>query len=201
MKKKGMILIAAALVLLAGALVYANQPRSTLLTNIEPEETQVNRDGIVDIFEEDVPMAEEPVQDDYAGLDETQVAYVKEVVELVNAARAKKGLQPLRLDPVLRAAAQIRAAECVKTFSHTRPDGRPYKSAIADAGVNASYTGENVASGYQSAQQVVDGWLNSPGHCANIMNEKFTRIGVGLEKNSGNGYRGYAWSQLFANDG
>jgi len=224
MKKKGLVLITAVLVL-AFALFYANAPRSALLTNIEPEEsagvnqdTGVAEDGLeiledevpladgpagdgVEILEDEVPLADEPVADDYAGLGETEIAFVKEVVELVNAARAEGGVAPLRLDPTLRAAAQIRAAECVKEFSHTRPDGRPYKSAITDAGIKASYTGENVATGQKTAQQVVTSWLNSPGHRANIMNERFTRIGVGLSVNTGNKYRGYAWSQLFANDG
>ena len=85
----------------------------------------------------------------------------------------------------------------MKVFSHTRPDGTSYKTAISEAGVVSNYTGENVACGHSSAQQVVKAWLNSPGHKDNILNSNFTKIGVGLEKNVGNGYRGYAWAQLF----
>ena len=77
------------------------------------------------------------------------------------------------------------------------PDGTPYKTAIAEAGVQSNYTGENVATGHTSPQQVVSRLLKSEGHRANIVNEKFTRIGIGLEKNVGNRYGGYSWSQLF----
>ena len=91
----------------------------------------------------------------------------------------------------------VRAGECVSTFSHTRPNGTKYKTAIAEAGVVSNYTGENVASGYTSAKQVVSGWLNSEGHRANILNEKFTKLGVGFVANTGNRYKGFAWSQLF----
>lgn len=148
------------------------------------------------------PPAEEPEPetpaDTWEGLDETQIAYVKEIVELVNEAREEAGLAPLTLDPALRSAAQVRAKECVSTFSHTRPNGTPYKTAIAEAGVESKYTGENVATGQKTAQKVMQSWMNSEGHRANILNENFTKIGVGLEPNVGNRYKGYAWAQLFA---
>ena len=122
---------------------------------------------------------------------------MNEVLELVNKARADAGLAALELDPALCGAAQVRAKECVGTFSHTRPDGTKYKTAISEAGVDSNYTGENVATGHTSARQVVDAWLRSEGHRANILNEKFTKLGVGFSPNTGNRYRGYAWSQLF----
>ena len=102
----------------------------------------------------------------------------------------------LELDPVLCKAAQVRAAECEISFSHTRPDGTKYKTAITDAGISSGYTGENVATGYTTADQAMAGWLKSEGHRANILNERFTKIGIASKKNN-NQYGGYTWEQLF----
>jgi uncharacterized protein YkwD len=202
MKKKYLVsVLAAAVVLLAGGAFFLN-PAADLLENDPVQEAPDG--GFLDIEDEDTPLGELPTEetpaepiDPYEGLDATQKKYVDEVVALVNQAREKEGLQPLTLDPLLRKGAQVRAAECVKSFSHTRPNGSSYKTAISEAGVVSNYTGENVACGHSSAQQVVKAWLNSPGHRDNILNSNFTKIGVGIEKNVGNGYRGYSWSQLF----
>lgn len=154
----------------------------------------------VTIEDEAVPMGQTPeegaVPDWTEGLDEMQIASVNAILEKVNAARAGEGLAALELDPVLCQAARVRAAECEKSFSHTRPDGTKYKTAIAEAGISSSYTGENVATGYTTADQAVTGWLNSEGHRANIMNDRFTKIGIAVKKNN-NQYGGYTWEQLF----
>jgi uncharacterized protein YkwD len=198
MKKKHIItLLAAVLILVAGGSFLLN-PSADLLENDPVEESE----GFFDILDEAAPLSDLPAEetepvDPYEGLDATQIKYVDEIVKLVNEARAKEGLQPLTLDPLLRQGAQVRAEECVKVFSHTRPNGTSYKTAISEAGVVSNYTGENVACGHSSPQQVVKAWLNSPGHRDNILNSNFTKIGVGLEKNVGNGYKGYSWSQLF----
>ena len=123
---------------------------------------------------------------------------IKELSVLVNEAREEAGLEPLYLTPIVSTFAEKRAVELSDYFSHVRPDGSSYKTAITAAGVESNYTGENVATGYTTAKQVVQGWLGSKGHRANILNENFTQIGVGLEKNTGNRYGGYAWTQLFA---
>ena len=199
MKKKYLVSILAVMVILVAGGAFMLTPTADLLENDPVEE--VPDDGFFDIEDEGPPLSDLPVDgepvDPYEGLDATQKKYVDEVVTLVNQAREKEGLQPLTLDPQLRKGAQVRAAECVKVFSHTRPDGSSYKTAISEAGVVSNYTGENVACGHTSAQQVVKAWLDSPGHRDNILNSNFTKIGVGLEKNVGNGYKGYAWSQLF----
>ena len=202
MKKKYLVsVLAVAVILLAGGAFLLN-PTMDLLENDLVEE--IPDGGFWDIEDEDTPLGELPTEetpaepvDPYEGLDATQKKYVDEIVTLVNEAREKEGLQPLTLDPLLRKGAQVRAEECVKVFSHTRPNGSSYKTAISEAGVVSNYTGENVACGHSSAQQVVKAWLNSPGHRDNILNSNFTKIGVGIEKNVGNGYRGYSWSQLF----
>ena len=119
--------------------------------------------------------------------------YAAEVVRLVNAERAKEGLSALKSDSTVQSAAQVRAQEIVSTFSHTRPNGSSCFTALEAAGVRYSGAGENIAYGQKSPEDVVNAWMNSPGHRANIMNKNFTTIGVGCYK-SGNTYY---WSQFF----
>lgn len=116
-------------------------------------------------------------------------AYAQEVVNLVNAERAKEGLSALSIDSKVTAAAQVRATEIKTSFSHTRPDGRSCFTALAEAGASYSGAGENIAIGQKTPSEVVTAWMNSPGHRANIMNANFKYIGVGVN--------GTAWAQLF----
>lgn len=121
-------------------------------------------------------------------------AYVLRVVELVNEERAKAGLNPVTLRKDISAAAQVRAQETEVSFSHTRPDGTKFTTALAQAGVTYRGAGENIAWGQRTPEQVMNGWMNSAGHRANILNEKFTSIGVGYYQNAaGTNY----WTQLF----
>lgn len=151
------------------------------------------------ISDAQIPLANAPSTsaDWKTALTETQLTEVQDVLQLVNEARANAGVSPLTLDPMLCKAAQVRATECVTTFSHTRPDGTAYSTALSEQGVSASYVGENVATGYQDAQAVVSGWINSDGHRANILNSNYKHIGIGMAENTGTIYRGYSWSQLF----
>lgn len=116
-------------------------------------------------------------------------AYAQEVVNLVNAERAKEGLSPLSIDSKVTAAAQVRATEIKTSFSHTRPDGRSCFTALAEAGASYSGAGENIAIGQKTPSEVVTAWMNSPGHRANIMKPNFKYIGIGIN--------GTAWAQLF----
>lgn len=199
MKKRYLVFLFTA-VLCAGSLLWVSAPRSALLENDGGEEPPSS----VEIGDSDVPLAQLPdpdqdqEEDPFAAFTQEQRDTMDQVLELVNAAREDAGLAALELDPALCGAAQVRAGECVSTFSHTRPDGTKYKTAIAEAGVVSNYTGENVATGHTSAKQVVEAWMRSEGHRANILNEKFTKLGVGFEPNTGNRYKGFAWSQLFA---
>ena len=204
MKKKYILpLLALALILFVGRFALRGQEASILKNDYVPDEVAEDEFFIED---GDVPLSDLPVEgeeaapavDMYAGLDETQIKYVDEVVALVNKERVKAGLNELTLHYELRLAAQVRAEECVTVFSHTRPNGTSFKTAITEAGAPSSYNGENVALGYTSAQHVVSGWMSSPGHRENILNPRFNMIGVGLVKNKGNGYGGYSWCQLFA---
>lgn len=131
---------------------------------------------------------------DQPGTDGSQDAFANEVVRLVNEERAKAGLPALTVDRGAASAAQVRAKEIERSFSHTRPDGSSFNSALTEAGVNFSGAGENIAYGQNSPEKVMEGWMNSSGHRANILNSSYTSIGVGHYQNaSGVNY----WTQLF----
>lgn len=137
---------------------------------------------------------EQPDQSGSNGSQNTQNAWINEVVELVNEERAKAGLSALTVHTGAASAAQVRAKELATSFSHTRPDGSNFSTALKEAGVNYSGVGENIAYGQQSPQAVMEQWMNSSGHRANILNPDFTSIGVGHYKNA-NGVN--YWTQLF----
>lgn len=125
--------------------------------------------------------------------DSTASAYIARVVELVNQERAREGLAPLAVDQSVQTAAQVRAQEIVTSFSHTRPNGSSFSTALKEQNVSYRSAGENIAWGQHSPEEVVNAWMNSAGHRANIMNARFTTIGVGYYQHNGINY----WSQLF----
>lgn len=112
-------------------------------------------------------------------------AYANEVVRLVNAERQSRGLAPVTASASLNAAAQIRAGETTAQFSHTRPDGRGSASVLDDLAIEWRTCGENIAYGYPDAAAVMDGWMHSDGHRANILNANFESIGVGVTEAGG----------------
>lgn len=124
----------------------------------------------------------------------TVSAYAQEVVRLVNIERAKAGLAPLVLDEALCAAAQVRAEEIDISFSHTRPNGGSSFSVLKEMGIAYRACGENIAKGSPTPQRVVQGWMNSAGHRANILHERFTAIGVGVHEDAAGVMH---WAQLF----
>ncbi|MDQ1013834.1 CAP domain-containing protein [Streptomyces afghaniensis] len=118
------------------------------------------------------------------------------VTDLTNRERARAGLPPLAADPLLTAAAQAHSADMVARdfYAHTAPGGsRPWDRAAA-AGSTRRSIGENIACGQRSPAEVVEGWMNSPGHRANILKPGFTHLGVGF---AGGGRAGTYWTQLF----
>lgn len=119
-----------------------------------------------------------------------------DVLDLINKERKAAGLKTVKMNDDLNRVAQLRAAEIAEKWSHTRPNGEEWKTAFADAGVSASYRGENLAKGQYSAEKVVEDWMESEGHKANIMNKKFTKMGVASVVIDGVTY----WVQVFAND-
>ncbi|MBA9048994.1 MULTISPECIES: CAP domain-containing protein [Streptomyces] len=105
-----------------------------------------------------------------------------QIVQLVNAERAKAGCQPLTLNAKLTKAAQEHSADMAahQNMSHTGSDGSDPGTRITQAGYTWSAYGENVAYGYSTAAEVMAGWMSSPGHRANILNCGYQEIGVGL---------------------
>lgn len=115
-----------------------------------------------------------------------------QVFELVNEQRAANGCAALTDDPRLDSAAQAHSDDMAANhyFDHTTPAGVTFDQREKAAGY-PSPGGENIAQGQTSAQQVMTDWLNSPGHRANILNCRFTAIGVGLDTD------GWYWTQDF----
>ena len=127
-----------------------------------------------------------------AGIQSSSAA--SEVVRLTNSARSKNGYAALVEDGVLSEAAAVRAREIARSFSHTRPSGASFSSALSESGVSYLRAGENIASGQKSASEVVNAWMNSPGHRANILNSSYSRIGSASVNIDGTLY----WVQIFA---
>lgn len=140
---------------------------------------------------EEAPPQEEPdAPEESGGVQEAAEA----VTSLVNAARQDAGLSELELDADLCAAAQVRAQEIAQSFSHTRPDGSSCFTILEEFGVSYRAAGENIAMGQRTPEEVMDGWMNSSGHRANILNGTFTSIGVGYYVD---GAGAAHWVQIF----
>ncbi|MBT2758377.1 SafA/ExsA family spore coat assembly protein [Mesobacillus foraminis] len=119
-----------------------------------------------------------------------------QVIQLTNQERAKHGLRPLAANWELSRVARYKSADMrdKNYFSHTSPTyGSPF-TMIKNFGIAYRSAGENIAAGQRTPQEVVNSWMNSPGHRANILNSSYTHIGVGHA--SGGSY-GHYWTQMF----
>lgn len=117
--------------------------------------------------------------------------FEQQVVNLVNQERAKQGLGALSSDAELAKVADVKAKDMYDNnyFDHNSPTyGSPFDM-MRSFGVSYNYAGENIAKGQRTAEQVMNDWMNSPGHRANIMNGNYTKIGVAY-------YNG-VWVQMF----
>ena len=126
-------------------------------------------------------------------LDSKVTGYEQEVIRLVNEIRAENGLKALTYDWELSRVARYKSQDMKDNgyFSHTSPVyGTPFQM-IKNFGISYRSAGENIAKGYSTPQAVVNGWMNSSGHRANILNANYTHIGVGYVA-SGN-----YWTQMF----
>jgi len=120
-------------------------------------------------------------------------AYEAEVIRLVNEIRKENGLQPLTANWELSRVARYKSQDMKDKgyFSHTSPTyGSPYQM-IRAFGLSFRTAGENIAKGYSTPQAVVNGWMNSSGHRANILNASYKQIGVGYVA------QGNYWTQMF----
>ena len=120
-------------------------------------------------------------------------SFEQEVIRLVNEIRIENGLRPLTYDWELSRVARYKSQDMKdnKYFSHTSPVyGSPFQM-MKSFGISYRSAGENIAKGYATPEAVVEGWMNSPGHRANILNSSFTHIGVGYVA------EGRYWTQMF----
>lgn len=127
---------------------------------------------------------------------ETTSSEAQQVLNLVNKERAKVGVQPLTLSEKLTSIANTKAKDMADKnyFSHTSPTyGSPFDM-LKQFGVSYSYAGENIAAGQKTPEEVMNSWMNSSGHKANILNKNYTQLGVGYVKG---GQYGTEWVQLF----
>lgn len=134
---------------------------------------------------------EETEQDQSTAQESNQ--FQKEVTNLTNKEREKNGLAALEIDAAVEKVAQKKSEDMAinNYFSHTSPTyGSPFEM-LQQFEVAYTTAAENIAAGQKSPEEVVTGWMNSPGHRKNILNEKITHIGVGYAEN------GAYWTQLF----
>lgn len=129
----------------------------------------------------------------FAGVSEIESANLEEVCSLTNSERAEVGASQLTLDPKLTELAQAHARDMVQRsyFSHTNPDGQDPFDRLRAASVSYRAAAENIARGQSTPVGVMSSWMNSSGHRTNLLNTRYSRIGVGS-------YQGY-WVQIFTN--
>ncbi|MTI69639.1 MAG: SafA/ExsA family spore coat assembly protein [Firmicutes bacterium] len=123
-------------------------------------------------------------------------ALENEVIRLVNIERSKHGLEMLKGNWQLSRCARYKSKDMVNNnyFAHYSPVyGSPFKM-MENFGLKFTAAGENIAKGQQSPKQVMNSWMNSPGHRNNILSPSFSEIGVGLAKDK---YGTYHWTQMF----
>lgn len=126
-------------------------------------------------------------------VDSSVSAFETEVIRLVNEIRVQNGLKPLTANWELSRVARYKSQDMVdnRYFSHTSPTyGTPFQM-IKAFGLSYRTAGENIAYGQRTPQAVVNAWMNSSGHRANILNSSYTQIGVGYVAN------GHYWTQMF----
>ena len=126
-------------------------------------------------------------------VNQSVTSYEQEVIRLVNEIRAERGLRELTYNWELSRVARYKSQDMYdnRYFSHTSPVyGSPFQM-MKNFGITYRSAAENIARGQSSPQAVVNAWMNSSGHRANILNSSFTEIGVGYVA------EGHYWTQMF----
>lgn len=127
-------------------------------------------------------------------------ALATEIAAGLNSSRRANGLNQLAFDRKLSIAAQGHACDMTQNdfFSHVGSDGSDVKARTRAAGHDDCFVGENIAWGFPRASQIVDGWMNSPGHRQNMLLQGVTKFGIGITKGAGS--KGPNWVLLVARD-
>lgn len=123
--------------------------------------------------------------------------YEQSLLDKVNAARAEVGVEPLHYDPSVAKVAQLKAQDLLTSnyFDHVSPTYGGPSDMLTQFGIKWRASGENIAAGQRSVEEVHEGWMNSPGHYENIVSPLFTHIGFGFTE--GGGDYGTYWVQMF----
>ena len=147
-------------------------------------------DWLIDQFKEYIQVGDDTV------VDAPEASIAREMLDLVNEERRAVGLSELKLSGELSNVAELKAKDMRDQgyFSHTSPTyGSPFEM-METFGIHYKTAGENIAKGQRSVEQVMKEWMNSSGHRANVLNERYTHLGVGyVTDGAGNGY----WVQMF----
>lgn len=122
-----------------------------------------------------------------------------EIVALSNVEREKNGLTALPENPLLQQAAQAKAADMLASdyWAHYSPSGKSPWVFITSAGYKYVYAGENLARDFEDASDVVQAWMNSPSHRANLLDRNFKEIGVAVVEGKLGGRQGILVVQMF----
>ena len=123
-------------------------------------------------------------------------SYASEVADIVNQERTSQGLSPLSYDSQLAELAQTKAEDMAENgyFSHQSPTYGSAFDMMNEAGISYRSAGENIARGQRTPEAVMDSWMNSSGHRANILSSSYSSVGVGYaEDENGTAY----WVQMF----
>ena len=162
-----------------------------------PEKPETPDEGTAGGPAGSTPAEEEtPAEDTGSEPADTVAAYEQEVFDLVNQIREENGLEPFVYNETLAETARAHSQDMIDRnfFDHTNPDGKSPFDRMRDNGLSYSMAAENIAVGYPSPEAVVEGWMNSEGHRANILGG-CEELGVGLALG---GHYGYYWTQCFA---
>lgn len=116
-----------------------------------------------------------------AGWRELPAAIVASLLSsLTNQERNENNLSELRTNPLLEQAAKLKAQDMVKRgyFAHQSPEGRDFSYFLNQVGYDYEYAGENLAINFEDTSEVVNAWMQSPGHRENILKGRYTEMGV-----------------------
>ena len=162
-----------------------------------PEKPETPDEGTAGGTAGSTPAEEEtPAEDAGSEPADTVAAYEQEVFDLVNQIREENGLEPFVYNETLAETARAHSQDMIDRdfFDHYNPDGKSPFDRMRDNGLSFSMAAENIAAGQRTPEEVVESWMNSEGHRANILGN-CEELGVGLALG---GSYGYYWTQCFA---
>lgn len=191
------IALAGALALPMSALGESRRPQGTSLEDLARELERVLGSGSVEVQRRgSEPARRAPAPT--AARRTASSSHAAGILDAMNRERARRGLGPLQFDERLNAAAADRAADMFRLgyFDHVSPDGRSPFLTVQNRGYRFAEVGENLAVGYRAPESVVSGWMQSPGHRANLLGRGYDEVGLAVVE--GSPVRGYGGPTVVA---